>query len=49
MGGDGGQTTLNRGLDKHIKISEKLPPKIQVTVFDLFSIEVAVLGLKSVP
>ena len=48
MGGDGGQTTLNIGSDKPRKLSEKFPQKVLVAVFDLFSAEVTIFGLKSV-
>ena len=49
MGGDRGQTTLNKGQYKPRKISENFPQKVQVAVSDLFSIEVAGFGLFSAP
>ena len=40
MGGDGGQTTLNRGLEKPRKILENFPQNVQVVVSNLFSTKV---------
>ena len=49
MGGDGGQKTLNRGSYKPRKLSKKSLQKVLVAVSDLFSVEVAVFGLKGAP
>ena len=45
IGGDGGQTTLNRGSAEPGKLSKKSLQKVQVVVFGLFSVEVALFGL----
>ena len=49
MGGDKGWKTLTEASDKPRKIAGKVQKKVQVTGSDLFSVQVAVLGQKSVP
>ena len=48
MGRDRGWKTLTEALDKPRKSARKLQKKVQVTGFDLFSVQVTDSGLKSV-